>query len=341
MFRRFAARDGAAMFDLVQGFVQSQVLMVLVRLDIPAGLGDGPRSVAALAHKHEMPEPRMAVLLQAGAAMGLLRRHRDGRYGLARKGAALLGVPGLQAMIRHHDVLYRDLANPVAFFRDGSNTELARFWPYVFGTGTGIPAEDARIYTDLMARSQELVAADTLDAVSLSDSSCLLDVGGGSGVFLEAAAKAAPDLRLMLFDLPNVVSEVPARLAPMADTGRLTVTAGSFKSDDLPRGADAVSLIRVLYDHADDTVCDILAKAFDALPPGGRLIVSEPMSGGQKPDHATDVYFAVYTLAMQTGCTRSATRIAALCEQAGFGQIRIHPTRRSYVTQVLTAVKPA
>ncbi len=79
----------------------------------------------------------------------------------------------------------------------------------------------------------------------------------------------------------------------------------------LPQGADAISLVRVLYDHADDTVAPLLRAVHDALPPGGRVVVSEPMSGGDSPDPATDVYFSVYTLAMQTGRTRSAAEIAA------------------------------
>ena len=105
-------------------------------------------------------------------------------------------------------------------------------------------------------------------------------------------------------------------------------------------GADAISLIRVLYDHDDDTVTDLLAKAYAALPPGGRLIVSEPMSGGAKPDPICDVYFAFYTMAMGTGRTRSAARIAELCEAAGFHQVRAATSPRSYVTSALSCSKP-
>ncbi len=338
--RPFAARDGAQLFDLVQGFVQSQALMALVRLDVPATLLDGPRAVADLARRTDMPEARMLVLLQAGAAMGLLRRRRDGRFGLARKGAALVGVPGLAEMIRHHDVLYRDLADPVAFFRGQTDTELAGFWPYVFGAGRDVPPQEARIYSDLMTRSQELVAADTLDQVSLRGITRLMDVGGGAGVFLEAASAKSPDMQLMLFDLPNVVAEVPERLRAVERQGRLSLHPGSFKSEGLPDGADAISLIRVMYDHSDDTVRDLLAKCFAALPPGGRLIVSEPMSGGTRPDPVTDVYFALYTLAMQTGKTRSAAEISALCEAAGFVDLRVLRAHRPFVTQALTARKP-
>ena len=74
----------------------------------------------------------------------------------------------------------------------------------------------------------------------------------------------------------------------------------------------------MLYDHADETVLALLRAVHAALPERGLLIVSEPMSGGMRPDPITDTYFAFYTLAMGTGRTRSAARIAELMAEAGF-----------------------
>ena len=332
--RRLVRRDGEALFDVVAGFCHSQILSALITLDIPEKLQAGPHSVRALAAHCDVPEPRMEILLRAGAALGLLKTRRDGRYGLARKGAALTGVPGLAAMIRHHEVLYRDLADPVAFFRDGTATELAQFWPYVFGAAQAEAPETAQRYSKLMADSQLLVADDTLDAVSLRGVSRLMDVGGGTGVFLGQAASRYPQLAMTVFDLPAVVAGVPVDDSRFS--GRLETVGGSFRDDPLPDGADAISLIRVLYDHSDDTVRDLLASVFRALPSGGRLIISEPMTGSR----AGDAYFSLYTLAMQTGRTRASAEIAALCAAAGFVDARAPRARRPFITSVLTARKP-
>jgi demethylspheroidene O-methyltransferase len=105
----------------------------------------------------------------------------------------------------------------------------------------------------------------------------------------------------------------------------------------LPQGADAISLVRVLYDHSDETVLALLASVRRSLAKGGRLIISEPMSGGGRPDPITDTYFAFYTLAMGTGRTRSAARIAELLGQAGFSGIRSIPGIRPYITSVVIA----
>ncbi len=330
--RRIARAEGAALFDIVAGFVQSQVLFAVVELRLLHLLADGPATALSLAQRASVPAERMAVLLQAAAGLGLLRRRRDGSSALARRGAALIGVPGLEAMVRHHDVLYRDLADPVAFLRGETDPELARFWPYVFGAGGAVdPAITAR-YSALMADSQALVAEETLAQVDLSGVRHLMDVGGGTGAFLAAASAKYPAMRLTLFDLPAVVRAVPKG-------ARFAVAEGSFRDDPLPPGADAISLVRVLYDHADATVAALLRSVHAALPPGGRLIVSEPMSGGASPDRITDTYFAFYTMAMRTGRTRSAAEIADAMRAAGFGDITIRRGYRSFLTSTVTAIR--
>ncbi|MBC6407562.1 MAG: methyltransferase domain-containing protein [Rhodobacteraceae bacterium] len=334
-----ARRDGEALFDLVQGFVTSQALMALAELDILPRLRSGPQSAQTLAAGTDIAPDRLEILLQAGAAMGLLRRKSGERFGLSRQGAAYLGVPGLDAMIRHHKAFYADLADPVALLRGPDRTALSEFWPYVFGAKGSIDPEVADTYSNLMAQSQTLVAADTLHAVRFSGISRLLDVGGGSGAFLAAVGHAYPGVALDLFDLPAIASQAEARFAREGLAGRATIHSGTFRDDPLPKGADAISLIRVLYDHVDDTVAALLAKVHDTLPIGGRLIISEPMSGGTRPDRAGDIYFAFYTLAMQTGRARSAETIATLCKAAGFVDIDAPNPIRPFVTSCVTARK--
>lgn len=338
-FHRFCARvpglrgiaraEGEALFSVVSGFVQSQALLALVELRVLHQLAAGPAGLAALAR--DVPVERMAILLQAGAALKLIRRRSD-LWHLTARGAAFLTVPGLEAMVRHHPVLYRDLSDPVAFFRGETDPELAGFWPYVFGAGGAADPALAARYSQLMADSQGLVAEDTLRLVDFRGITRLMDVGGGTGAFLAAVGRAHPQIARVLFDLPAVVAGAEARLG-----AGVTVIPGSFRDESLPQGADAISLIRVLYDHADTTVAGLLAAVHAALPPGGRLIISEPMSGGDQPDPATDVYFAIYTLAMRTGRTRSAAEIAGLCRLAGFDAVRAHPGRRPFITSAVTA----
>ena len=331
--RSIARAEGAAIFDLMAGFVRSQTLAALVELRVMHRLAEGPASTTALAATTRIPVERMQVLVQAGAAIKLLRRLRDGRYALARRGAAFLGVPGLEMLVHHHAVLYRDLSDPAAFFRGDTDPDLAHFWPYVFGAGAARDPEIATRYSKLMADTQALVAQDTLDAVPwLRGQQHLVDIGGGTGAFLRAVHSRYPDLRLSLFDLPAVVA---AAALPQA----ITRLAGSFRDDPLPKGADTLSLIRVCYDHNDTTVAALLRACAEALPQGGRLILSEPMSGDTRPDPQTDVYFAVYTLAMGSGKTRTTAQLSSLVSAAGFDRIRGPMSHRPYVTRTLSATR--
>ena len=99
-----------------------------------------------------------------------------------------------------HRAFYRDLEDPVAFLKDAEDTELARFWPYVFGAAGDVEPEVARTYSDLMADSQGLVAEETLRHVSVGRTKRLMDLGGGSGAFLAAALTRYPDLEAVLFE---------------------------------------------------------------------------------------------------------------------------------------------
>jgi demethylspheroidene O-methyltransferase len=340
ILRGFAHRDGAQIFDIVQGFVQSQVLFALVSLDIPERLMDGPVSVDSLSLGLGIDARRTELLLQGGAGIGLLKRRRNRTFALTRKGAALVGVPGLKQMILHHDVFYRDMQDPVALLKGETETELAGFWPYVFGAKGDIDPGVTRTYSDLMADSQRMVARDTLATVRLDGVTHLADIGGGSGAFLAEVAKDYPEMALTLFDLPQVMASADERLSRVGLSDRIARIGGSFRKDPLPGNADCISLIRVLYDHDDASVDALITKIFAALPAGGRLLISEPMSGGASPDPITDVYFAFYTLAMRTGRTRSAAEIARICKTAGFNQVATPKPRRGYVTSVVTAVKP-
>ena len=332
-------REGAAMFDLVAGFCHAQILQAIVKFDIPQMLLTREMMPAALAHRCAVPPERMDVLLNGAVSLGLLKFRRNGRVALTQRGAALAGVPGLQGMIAHHDVLYRDLADPVAFFRGETDTELAAFWPYVFGAGGATDPSVTATYSQLMTDSQRLVAEDTLAAVSFKGVQHLMDVGGGVGAFLGAVGTAHPQLHMTLFDLPAVAGAADAHFAALGLQDRVTIAPGSFRDDVLPQGADMISLVRVLYDHADETVLALLRAVHDALPQDGRILISEPMTGGASPARAGDAYFALYCMAMRTGRARSAAQITALLAEAGFRNIAAPRARRPYVTSVVTAVR--
>ena len=335
----FARAEGEAIFDLVMGFVSAQVLWALVELRVLHALGDAPKTAGQIASDNSLSEERAEILMNGGVAIGLVRRNSNGFYVLSRKGASLLGVSGLTDMIRHHAYFYRDMSNPIALLRDEVDTELSHFWPYVFDASGKRPATIIENYSNLMASSQKLVAHDTLKMVSLKPQCKVLDIGGGSGNFAIEIVRKFPKVTISVFDLPEVEASARARLKAENMTDRIGFYAGSFRDDLLPEGFDVITLIRVLYDHADSTVMALLKSVYNALPRGGRLVISEPMSGGKYPHRAGDVYFAFYTMAMRTGKARSPNQIAEMCRKVGFKSVFIPKAPRKFITSAVVSLK--
>jgi demethylspheroidene O-methyltransferase len=335
-----ARRRAAALFDVCAGFVYSQVLLACVRLKIFEKLRVAPRSVSELAPELGLSPTATFTLMRAAAALGLLKVGRDPQcFGLGIHGAALLGNPGLLPMIEHHALFYEDLRDPVALLRGESGaTRLGDLWAYSCEERPATISDGrAHRYTELMSASQALIADQVLDAYPLRRHHCLLDVGGGDGTFAAAAAARAPNLRILLFDLPPVAARARERFTRGALAHRARAVGGDFLHDPLPEGADVISLVRVLHDHDDDAVLRILRAVRRALPAHGRLVIAEPLSGASASARTADAYFGLYLLAMGSGRTRSLHELSRLLLTTGFAPPRLLTTRLPAQLRVVIA----
>ncbi len=340
--RPIARSRARGLFDLVAGFVYSQVLFAAVWLRLFDILHDGPQTLAELAPRLGLPEAGAARLLDAAVALRLAEHRRRGRYGLGKLGHAMVGNPGIAAMIEHHALLYADLADPVALLRGVRGpTALGGYWPYAGADGPAAltPAQVAG-YTELMSASQPFIAAEVLDAYDVGAHHCLLDVGGGDGRFLAEAAARTPALRLVLFDLPAVAARAAARFQAAGLSPRTRTVGGDFRTDALPQGADLVSLVRILHDHDDVTVRALLRAVRDCLPAGGTLLIAEPLAATPGAEPVGDAYFGFYLMAMGRGRPRRAAELSTMLVEAGFDRIRALRTRSPMLTGLLVARVP-
>ncbi len=335
--RPVARRRAARLFDLVAGFVYSQTLFACVQVGLFERLAKGATTGETLAAELDLPMVAIGRLLRSAAALRLVDRIGPSRYALGPHGAALLGNAGLTEMIAHHGLFYQDLADPVALL-ERERGSLAGYWPYATSSEPRAQ-EDAGVaaYSRLMASTQPDVASDILKAYPVGRHRRLMDVGGGEGAFLAAAAAHAPRLDLMLFDLPAVVERASTRLGSTGLSDRLRIYAGDFLSDPLPDGADLITLIRILHDHDEAGALALLRKVRAVLPSGGALLIAEPMADEAGRSRMGDVYFAFYLLAMGRGRARTPSEIFVLLRQAGFSRMRRITTRTPFLLRAIVA----
>jgi len=338
--RRVTRRRTRQLFDLMAGFVHSQVLLACVRLDLFQLLRDAPGTPATLAQRTGVPEAELQRLLLSAVSLGLLEHRSAGRLGLGPLGVPLTTHPGIAQMVEHNQLLYEDLRDPLAFLRQGQppappesgrQGDMAAYWPYAQGGLAAVQrpeaAEQVGRYSALMAESQGFVVHEILSSYFFDEHRCVLDVGAGQGRFVSALARHAPHLQLQMFDLPPVLAQARTRLAAQGLDARVRLHPGSFLDDPLPQGADLITLVRVLHDHPDTVVRLVLQKAHAALPPGGVLLVAEPMAQDAEgpAQHQADAYYHFYLMAMGAGRLRSPREIGALLREAGFTAIEQVP----------------
>lgn len=340
--RPFARRRARELFDICAGFVYSQVLLACVRLRLFELLQVSPLDAQGLSERLDLPPDATARLLAAAVSLRLVEQRSDGRYGLGVLGAALVGNPGVVAMIEHHSLLYADLRDPVALLRgERDRTELGRYWAYAGNkAAASLAAEEVAAYSELMAASQPLVTREILAAYPLHRHRRLLDVGGGDGSFACAVAAEVPAIEVQVFDLPAVADRAVGRFAAAGLAHRARATGGDFRVDALPQGADLVTLVRVLFDHPDETVLELLAAVRRAMPVDGTLLIAEPMAGTNGAEPMGAAYFGFYLMAMGRGRSRAPADFRRLLELSGFTDVRVVPTPSPLQTGLLLA-RPA
>jgi len=358
-------RRSSQLFNLMAGFVHSQVLLACVRLGWFEALLVQPRSLSQLQQLGALEPDSLQRLLSSAIALGLVEQ-RGANYGLGPLGVPVAAHPGLRAMIEHNALLNADLVDPIGLLQRPESSGMHAYWPYPTGTaGEATAAPQHRAwsqgqttaelqafsqsrpdehqvarYSELMARSQSFLIQELLAAYDFGQHQVVLDVGGGQGGWVSALARHVPHLQLQLFDLPGVAELARQRIAEAGLSQRIRCIGGSFRNDDLPRGADLITLLRVAHDHADEAVVHLLRSIHAALPAGGHLLLAEPMAEPEGRPCPSDAYFHFYLLAMGRGRLRTAGELQNLLMEAGFGSVRAIPNPVPLHGSLLLARKP-
>jgi len=324
MLAALKAREEAGVLpdDLQQsinGFRDSRVLLTAVELDVFTALGkraDGIEVAGKLG-----TEPRaIELLLNALVGLGLLTKH-DGKFANTPTSARYL-VAGARddsrAAIMHTVYLWPAWSTLTECIKKGTSVTTRE-------TGRGDEAW-TEAFIAAMQKNATLRAPTVARAVGLDGVRRILDVGGGSGAYSIAFARAKKDLTADILDVERVVPIALRHIHVAGLSDRVKARVGDLYSDNYGSDYDLVLLSAICHMLSPEENRAVLAKAYAALAPSGRVVIQDFILFPDKTGPKIGVLFAINMLVgTRAGNSYSEQEYTSWLRDAGFKDIRRQP----------------
>jgi hypothetical protein len=318
----------SALFQMVTGARLAQAIYVAAALQIADFLADGPQTVAELSEITRTHAQSLYRLLRALASVGIFAEGPDGAFCLNSMGNLLRSdLPGtLWAAALHFNEPYwwRTTGDMLHSVQTGEPAP-----PHLYGMDTweylAQHPETAAIFNNAMTANSDRQLPAILEAFDFSDIGTLIDIAGGRGALLAGILRAYPAMRGILFDLPEVVTQASAVLAPAGVEDRCLAVGGDFFGT-LPQGGDAYLLKQILHDWDDEQASRILANIRRTMVPTAKLLLVEHVIlPGNEPQ--VGKLLDLTMLVQLGGRERTSAEWQKLLADSGFALQRIVPTR--------------
>jgi predicted O-methyltransferase YrrM len=151
----------------------------------------------------------------------------------------------------------------------------------------------------------------------------MLDVGGGSGAYSIAFAQASPDLRAEVFDLPPVLPIAQGHIARAGLSDRVGTRAGDLRKDAFGEGYDLIFISAICHMLGPQENGDLFRRSFQALAPGGRIVVQDFILESDKTAPQAAALFSLNMLVgTEKGASYSEQEYALWLREAGFSEVR-------------------
>ncbi|NLH14990.1 MAG: hypothetical protein GX455_00275 [Phycisphaerae bacterium] len=299
----------------------SRILQVACDLELFTHLSKGPMTTGELASASSAKLDLLEKVLIACTAMGLLIKSGD-RY----RNSPL----SITYLVKDNTLYQGDIINHSA--------GVWNFWNELPNSIRMVPAaKSADSHHNFILGMHNLTLAGRgqlfLDCIDLSGRKRLFDVGGGPGTYSILACRKYPDLRAIVFDLPETIVIAREVLAREGMTDRIAVREGSWETHDFGQGNDVVLMSNILHGPFSQAKMK-LRKAMDSLDPGGLLVVQEFLLNEDKTGPLLPALFNVMVGAY------SQPELFELMISAGFVQPRLAGANDNLGSAWITATKP-
>jgi predicted O-methyltransferase YrrM len=302
---------------LSRNFMECRALLTGAELNIFNHLTDSASS-RDLAEKQGWHERPLTVVLDALTAIGLLIK-KDGLYRTDPDLLPFLRPDSPQTvlpMIRHAATIWKNWSNLTRIVTETGGVE---------GTaGSFENPEDQKAFIGAMHVVGRVHAPKIVQAINPGSARRLIDVGGASGTYTIAFLEASAEMTATLFDLPDVVDMGRARITEAGLMDRVTIVAGNFRTDSLPSGHDLALVSAIIHMNSPEQNVDLYKKIFDALVPGGRIVIRDHV---MKPDNTSPKSGALFAINMLVGTPGGGTytyaEIKTGLDAAGFENVKL------------------
>jgi 2-hydroxy-4-(methylsulfanyl)butanoate S-methyltransferase len=335
--------DGSASVDpltdvrdisrIAYGFMASKALFAALNLDLFSMLTE-PRTLDDLVTESGLAAHRLKTLLATLTSLGLIVRDGAGFYNspasgryLARSGRAYFGDyyrlqidRQIYPSLEHLDA---GLAGDAGSLTFGSDAELMR------------DPDEAEAFSLAQHAGSLGPALEFARTVDLSGSRTLLDVAGGSGAFSIALCHRYPELAATIIDFPNVIEVARRYVAEAGLSGRIALMGGDALDIEWPASKDIVLLSYLLSAVRERDIPTLIEHSFNALRPGGRLIIHDFMLDDDEQGPALAAQWFLTNLAYQPDAASfSAKTLVDLSVRRGF----VNASAQVLIPQITKAV---
>lgn len=323
------------LWERVLGFMDSQVLLTAEELGVFDFLDTEPRTLEAIAAHTALPLGSTKRLMTMLCALEVTVKTPDGRFANSAEASDQLvrGKPDyIGGMFAHvKETLYPTWQ----FLKEALLEEKAQS-DRVF---EGQAPPSAERYADpegLRSFMEEMHSISYETAAEFAREACddvcgvreIVDIGGASGAFVIALAEQYPNLRGVVFDLPQVQPIAESFIGAAGVADRVSFHPGDFFEDPFPAQADAYAMGFILHDWTEDQGALLLRKLAEVTQPGDRLIIGEYLLADDRTGPLHVARMDLNMLVTALGQERSAREYRDWLASFGFELRRIYPTSR-------------
>lgn len=300
--------------ELIRGFMASRAVLTALELDIFTAVGTGS-TAAQIATRIECDARAIEMLLNTLVSLKLLAK-REGTYTNSAVAARFL-VEGSPDSARTGQLHMANL-----WKRWSTLTDAMRTGTSVAPKTTSGSVKPFIAAMEVNARGRARAVAQ---AVQLNGTKKMLDLGGGSGAYSIAFVKAAPELRSEIIDLADVLPITEDHIRKAGLTDRIATRPGDMLTEPLEADKyDLVLLSAICHMFSPEENQQLLKRAYKALSPKGRLVISDFVLDAEKTAPRFAALFSLNMLVgTRAGASYSEPEYRDWMKQAGFTEAKL------------------